>query len=78
MDTKTQNRYLEKWTSNFHHILCSILAAINIWYLSDCDIWNDDVCFMTAEARYTCVELIYIGYLTQNYYDLKYLIGDKD
>ena len=78
MDQQTKNRYLEKWTSNTHHILASVLAAINIWYVSDCDIWTDDVCYMTAQPYYTTVELIYVGYTTMNYYDLKYLVGDND
>ena len=78
MDQQTKNRYLEKWTSNFHHILAAILAASNFWYISDCDIWTDDVCFMTSRPYFSCVELFYIGYVTQNYYDLKYLVGDND
>lgn len=64
MDQKTKNRYLEKWTSNLHHIMAAILAAINIWYVSDCNILTDDVCFMTAKSYFTSVELFYVGYVT--------------
>ena len=77
MDEQGKQRYLEKWTSNFHHLLIQILVWIN-FQNSDCDFWNDEICFMTVQPRFMCVELVYIGYITQNYIDLKYLVGDKD
>ena len=76
---KQKMRYLEKWNSNWNHVLVMIMCYWN--YLEsqkDCDFFTDDVCFMTMKPRFVAVEMVYIGYITENFIEYKYWIADTD
>jgi hypothetical protein len=78
-DAKSKLRYLEKWNSNTNHVLVMIMCYIN--YLEsqkDCDFFTDDVCFMKMRPRFVAVEMVYIGYITENFIEYKYWIADND
>jgi hypothetical protein len=33
---------------------------------------------MTVDTSFVCIELVYLGYMTQNYIELRYMINDTD
>jgi hypothetical protein len=53
---KEKLRYLEKWNSNYNHVIVMIMVYVN--YLEaakDCDFFTDDVCFMKLKPRFVAV-----------------------
>lgn len=76
-DEKGKLRYLEKWNSNWNHVIVMIMCYINYIEASkDCDFFTDDVCFLKMKPRFVAVEMVYIGYITENFIEYKYWIGD--
>jgi hypothetical protein len=78
-DPVGKQRYLEKWNSNVHHVI--IFSCVYYGYTNQ-DIENpfiffkDDVAFMTVHPPYVCIEMIYLGYITQNWIELRFMIND--
>ena len=72
-----KQRYLEKWTSNVHHVIIVCLTSFNFMYQT-CEegegqnFFNNDVCFMQVDPKFVMAEMVYVGYLTQNYIELKF------
>ena len=78
-DEKAKLRYLEKWNSNWNHVIVMIMVVVNYMKESqECDFFRDDVCFMKLKPSYVCIEMVYIGYITENLVEYKFWIGDKD
>lgn len=74
---KDKLRYLEKWNSNWSHVLLMIIILINYQY-EDCSFFKDDICFMKAKPSLIALDMIYLGYMTENYIEYKYWVADTD
>ena len=78
-DPVGKQRYLEKWNSNVHHVI--IFCFVYYGYTHQ-DIQNpfvfftDDVVFMTVNPTFVCIEMVYLGYITQNWIELRFMIND--
>ena len=40
--------------------------------------FKDDVCFMKAKPSLIALDMIYLGYMTENYIEYKYWVADTD
>ena len=38
----------------------------------------NDICFLQVDTNFVNIELVYLGYMTQNYIELRYMINDQD
>jgi len=79
---KERMRYLEKWTSNVHHVLIVYLTYYN-FKNQDCEIegesfFSNDVCMLQVDSKFVMAELVYLGYMTENFIELKFWINDQD
>ena len=45
---------------------------------NDFSFFTDDLSFLTMDPNYVCTEMVYIGYMTQNYIQLRYMVNDQD
>ena len=78
-EEKDKLRYLEKWNSNWNHLILILMVYFNFQEaLKDCNFFNDDVCFLKMKPRFVALEMVYIGYMTENYIEYRYWVGDKD
>lgn len=82
-DAKAQQRYLEKWTSNVHHVIIVYMIYCHL-VETNCEgsypyiFLYDDVCFLQIDSVYVKTTMFYLGYITQNYIELAFWINDQD